>query len=320
MSIRAYELKQQGRLESLPVEDVLARWRDGAGDFWIDAGLLDRSELEPLLNRLEVGEFLKERCFRVGNSTLVLAVPQATFATLPLFADQGCARRAYGAALCLPRLLVTFHAPAIDDAERIHQSIDKLEFDGTGTSSLLCSFLVRRAARTAQFARHLRDEASTLAELMDDDPAMVDPLALEQLKRRAILTNAIAEEQQEAVDLIAHAKSPGFDPSAVEGSLGLLTTMAAATERLVGRTDDRIDNLLRRRQDHKTELLNRRLGLLTIISAIFMPLTLLAGIWGMNFENMPELSHPYAYGGALSLMAIVALGSAWLFYKRGWFD
>jgi magnesium transporter len=59
---------------------------------------------------------------------------------------------------------------------------------------------------------------------------------------------------------------------------------------------------------------------LTIISAIFMPLTLLAGIWGMNFEHMPELNHPYAYAGALSLMAVVAFGGGWLFYRSGWFD
>ena len=72
-------------------------------------------------------------------------------------------------------------------------------------------------------------------------------------------------------------------------------------------------------QDHKAELLNRRLGLLTIISAIFLPLSLLAGIWGMNFENMPELSYAYGYQGALSLMAFVAAGSAWLLYRRGWF-
>lgn len=39
----------------------------------------------------------------------------------------------------------------------------------------------------------------------------------------------------------------------------------------------------------------------------------------MNFENTPELSHPYAYLGAFSLMALVAAGSAWLLYRRGWF-
>ena len=46
---------------------------------------------------------------------------------------------------------------------------------------------------------------------------------------------------------------------------------------------------------HREDTLNRRLGLLTILSAIFMPLTLLSGIWGMNFESMPELSMQGAY-------------------------
>ena len=72
--------------------------------------------------------------------------------------------------------------------------------------------------------------------------------------------------------------------------------------------------------DYKTEILNGRLAVLTIISAIFMPLTLLAGIWGMNFEHMPELDEPLAYYGALSLMATIAIVGAWIFYKRGWFD
>ena len=102
--------------------------------------------------------------------------------------------------------------------------------------------------------------------------------------------------------------------------IGLLKVLTAATARLVDRNDGRIDSLLRRMQDLKAELLNRRLGLLTIVSAIFMPLTLLAGIWGMNFENMPELSYPYAYWVALALMGTLAATGAWLFYRGGWFD
>ena len=84
--------------------------------------------------------------------------------------------------------------------------------------------------------------------------------------------------------------------------------------------DGRVENLLRRIQDQKQGLLNQRLGLLTIVSAIFLPLMFLAGIWGMNFENMPELSGPGAYPIALGIMATTGLSSAWFFYKRGWFD
>ena len=319
MSIQAYELVDDGHLQDVPLGDALSRWKEGRGAFWVDAGAFEQSSLEPILDELGVSEFLKTRCFRVGKSTIVLAQPTATFATLPLFADDARTRRTYGAALCLPKLLLTFHTEALDDAERMRRRIDELELDEAGTSNLLCAFLIKRAAATAQVARELRDELTALGERIDEDLSAVDPAVLEKLKRRVSLLDAFAEEQREAIELISHAKSAGFDPSAVAAELGLITTLTAATERLVDRNDARIDNLIRRLQDHKAELLNRRLGLLTIISAIFLPLSLLAGIWGMNFENMPELSHPYAYFGALSLMAVVASSSAWLLYRHGWF-
>jgi magnesium transporter len=320
MSTYAFELLDGGTLQGLSVETAIARWKADEGEFWIDAGAPERATLEPLLDELGVGGFVKTRCFRVGRSTVVLALPALTFATLPIFMDVARTRRTYAAAVCLPKLLLTFRAEAIEEEQRSHSRMEELELDGGTTSHLLSALLVRRAAATSSMAREYRDTLTSLAERMDASVTAVDPLELERLQRRMGLLNAITEEQRQAFELLSHAASPGFDPEAVSGPLGLLTTMAAATERLVDRNEGRIDDLIRRVQDHKAGLLNRRLGLLTIISAIFMPLTLLAGIWGMNFENMPELSHPYAYPGALTLMAFVAIGGGWLFYRRGWFD
>ena len=65
---------------------------------------------------------------------------------------------------------------------------------------------------------------------------------------------------------------------------------------------------------------NRRLNLLTIITAIFTPLSLLAGIWGMNFETMPELKFPYAYPIAIGLMVVIGVGMFRYFRHHGWFD
>ena len=64
---------------------------------------------------------------------------------------------------------------------------------------------------------------------------------------------------------------------------------------------------------------NRRLAVLTVISAIFLPLTLFTGIYGMNFEVMPELHYKYSYPVALGFMAILAGGLVWYFHYRGWF-
>lgn len=58
---------------------------------------------------------------------------------------------------------------------------------------------------------------------------------------------------------------------------------------------------------------------LTIVSTIFIPLTFLAGIWGMNFRIMPELQWEYGYGIAWSLMVLTAIFTCLFMWKKNWF-
>lgn len=62
--------------------------------------------------------------------------------------------------------------------------------------------------------------------------------------------------------------------------------------------------------------LNNTMGLLTVITAIFVPLTFIAGIYGMNFDKMPELHHPYGYFYTLGAMAIIAAAFGFIAFKR----
>jgi magnesium transporter len=59
---------------------------------------------------------------------------------------------------------------------------------------------------------------------------------------------------------------------------------------------------------------------LTIISSIFIPLTFIAGIYGMNFEYMPELTWRYGYFIVLGIMAIIGVGMVLWFKRKGWFE
>lgn len=57
---------------------------------------------------------------------------------------------------------------------------------------------------------------------------------------------------------------------------------------------------------------------LTIFSAIILPLSLIAGIYGMNFENMPELKTRYGYFATLGAMFLVAVVLLFYFWRKGW--
>jgi magnesium transporter len=64
---------------------------------------------------------------------------------------------------------------------------------------------------------------------------------------------------------------------------------------------------------------NNVMKVLTIITSIFSPLTLIAGIYGMNFEHMPELTWRYGYFLAIGLMLLIGISMYRWFKKNGWF-
>jgi magnesium transporter len=64
--------------------------------------------------------------------------------------------------------------------------------------------------------------------------------------------------------------------------------------------------------------MNQVMKVLTIFASIMLPLTFLAGVWGMNFRFMPELDEIWGYPFALALMAITAGALIWFFRRRNW--
>ncbi|MFM2093948.1 MAG: Magnesium transport protein CorA [Planctomycetota bacterium] len=64
--------------------------------------------------------------------------------------------------------------------------------------------------------------------------------------------------------------------------------------------------------------INETMRVLTIIATIFIPVTFIASVYGMNFEYLPELKWRYGYPLALSLMVSTALGMLYYFWRCGW--
>lgn len=64
---------------------------------------------------------------------------------------------------------------------------------------------------------------------------------------------------------------------------------------------------------------NEIMKVLTIVSTIFVPLTFIASVYGMNFDRMPGLHQPWGYPGVIALMGAVAIGMVLYFHRKKWF-
>jgi magnesium transporter len=65
--------------------------------------------------------------------------------------------------------------------------------------------------------------------------------------------------------------------------------------------------------------MNEIMKFLTVIATIFNPLTFIAGVYGMNFEHMPELDSRWGYYACLLVMGAIASGLVYYFWRQGWF-
>jgi len=83
-------------------------------------------------------------------------------------------------------------------------------------------------------------------------------------------------------------------------------------------TRDSADNALSTYLSSVANRQNETMRVLSIVATIFMPLTLVAGIYGMNFEYMPELKLPWGYFAVLGLIGTAIAGALWWFWAKSW--
>jgi magnesium transporter len=81
----------------------------------------------------------------------------------------------------------------------------------------------------------------------------------------------------------------------------------------------RLEELQRQHLMDQQKRTEGRVRVLTVLSAVFLPLTLISGIYGMNFVNMPELDDRYSYFIVLGGMVMLAASMIMFFARRGWF-
>lgn len=140
---------------------------------------------------------------------------------------------------------------------------------------------------------------------------------IENEKRKLIELRKIVLPMRDITAQLENSESIFLDKSNLRYFLSLKTYCTSALEEIDGNKQilEGISNLYYAIQGQR---MNSIMKVLTIVSATFIPLTFIAGVYGMNFENMPEIKSKYGYAIVMGIMLIIGLSLLVFFIKRGW--
>lgn len=239
---------------------------------------------------------------------------------------------------------------SLNKASIAYMTQDECLQDGSSSAALI-SWLEFHIFRTRKALSKIRRNSVSLVKKLDEDPSDVQLEDILQMRDKLLVVLAVAEEQSQCVSMIKEMDKDtgGVDFKKLKGALSILVATAESTERMGLRLEKRGAELKAAFDSYQQHRMNRRLAVLTVVSAVFMPLTFMAGIYGMNFANMPEyvpprnggcrsdleyhpLSHlcmllfcgrlesENGYFILLTSMFVIATSMIAFFYYHGWFE
>jgi len=166
----------------------------------------------------------------------------------------------------------------------------------------------------------LEDMEERIEKLEDDLIRQTAPAKLQSihiLKRELIFLRKSLWPLRETISSLQRSDSPLIDePNALyfkdifDHIIAIIDTVDTFRDMLSGMLDIYLSSASMK--------LNEVMKVLTIIATIFMPLTFLAGVYGMNFKYMPELELPWGYFAVLAVMLTIALLMLKFFRKKKW--
>ena len=187
--------------------------------------------------------------------------------------------------------------------------------EGPASGMTITWDILRRSARS--FERPMEAVLAELEKLETDifthtDDNRLHIEAMYFIKRKASVFKRIFRL---TIDVLEHYHAFSY----IEAPL--LQDVQELAKRLFFMADEMVENsnsLLNHYLSLSAHRTNEIIRVLTVFSAFFLPLTFLAGIYGMNFQHMPELTSPYGYPLALSGMVVVCAGIYFWFKRRKW--
>ena len=150
-----------------------------------------------------------------------------------------------------------------------------------------------------------------------EDPDKSIPSKIQHLKKEVLLLQKTLWPLREAINTLNKQETELVADTTFPYLQDLYDHTIQAVDRL-DTSREMVSGIMELYQSTISNKMNEVMKVLTIVASIFIPLTFIAGIYGMNFENLPELKWTFGYFMVWGLMLLIGITSIIFFKKRKW--
>jgi magnesium transporter len=200
---------------------------------------------------------------------------------------------------------------------RVRLNNEKGRLRCTGPDYLLHALLDVIVDNYFLVLERLAERIEEIEDELIENPTSDTVHAIYRLKREMLFLHKAVWPLREVVGSLQRRDSPLIQDATViylrdlyDHTVQVVDTLETLRDMLSGMLDIYLSSVSNR--------LNEVMKVLTIIATIFMPLSFIVGLYGMNFKNMPELEWRYGYPAVLLLMASIVGGMLVYFRKKRW--
>ena len=320
MDIRVFLLNESKHLEPSFQTTFFESFQDGKSYYWIDVTDPDHASFKKFLERVGLHSLVLEECLEPTGTSRVDLYHQSLFIKFSVQLDWDTPVQPFFSIICIPQAVITIHDSPIFAIENIAEEYSSAaRFHSFTTSAIVYQIFDRLVDEDMAFVLATRRKIKSLEDAIDKaaDSAQIGQILT--LKQKVSRLSIICEDQRYCIAALQTIESDIFDISDLREYFRDSLANLEYAIRSAGRQEAHLSELRQHYQITLQEKTNKRLRLLTILSAVFMPLSLIAGIYCMNFQYMPELTWPYSYPVVIFIMIVVTAVLLWIFYRKGWF-
>jgi magnesium transporter len=319
MQMKLYRLEDDASLSLQSLENISAKWVEDETRRWLAIEGAEGSDVVEALACFELDPLILEALTEEHTGSRMTRLDRAVLISFPIYQDASGTPE-YLTLLCLPSTIITITLDSNPALRRLSNEFTGARrlFEPTVQALLYSIFDTLGDLSVEPFFKSRRAIA-TLAEQLEDDSSSCELSDILENKRIVGGLVTTIEDQLYCVNTFMNVSADELGGSETQqhfrDMIGVITLAQSALYRLESQLQDLHQHYLLTLQDTT----NERLKLLTVLSTIYLPSTLIAGIYGMNFPDIPATEITYGYFVVLAIMILLVVGQLGFFYWRGWF-